>query len=124
MKEYDYSKQTKYFKQVFNKNTLEFELQEIPLGRETWWYVQVDSSVRYAFAKHKLPLPKYIVVEEVSHYITFKIYRENIKNIKELEAYNKKWIYVFDELKFQAECNSSDEYDDPEYWIKYEFKLL
>lgn len=124
MKEYDYSKQTKYFKQIFNKETLKFDLQEIPLGKETWWYAQVDASIRYAFVKYQLPLPKYVVVEEVTHYITFKIFRENIKNPKELQAYNEKLMYVFDELKYQAKCNSLDEYDDPEYWIKYEFKLM
>lgn len=124
MKEYDYSKQTKYFKQIFNKDTFQYELEEIPLGRETWWYVQVDASIRYAFAKYKLPIPKYVVVEDEGHYITFKIYRENIKNPKELKSYNEKCIYVLDELKFQAECNSSDECEDSKYWIKYEFKLM
>ena len=119
----DLSKQTKYFKQVFNKETLKFELEEIPLGRDTWWYVQVDASIRYAFLKHNLQLPKYVVVEEVTHYITFKIYRENIKNFKELQEYNEKLKYVFDELKMQADCNSSDSEED-DYWVKYEFKLM
>lgn len=120
----DLSKQTKYFKQVFNKKTLKFDLEEIPLGRDTWWYVQIDASIRYAFLKHNLQIPKYIVVEDVIHYITFKIYRENIKNINELKEYNEKLKYVLDELKFQAECNSSDEEDNPNYWVKYEFKLM
>ena len=120
----DLSKQTKYFKQVFNKKTLKFDLEEIPLDRDTWWYVQIDASIRYAFLKHNLQIPKYIVVEDVTHYITFKIYRENIKNINELKEYNEKLKYVLDELKFQAECNSSDEYDDPDYWVKYEFKIM
>lgn len=111
----DLSKQTKYFKQVFNKETLKFELEEIPLGKDTWWYAQIDASIRYAFLKHNLQLPKYVVVEEVTHYITFKIYRENIKNLNELKEYNEKLKYVFDELKMQADCNSSDEGDDPEY---------
>ena len=119
----DLSKQTKYFKQVFNKETLKFELEEIPLGRDTWWYVQVDASIRYAFLKHNLQIPKYIVVEDVTHYITFKIYRENIKNFKELQEYNEKLKYVFDELKMQADCNSSDSEED-DYWVKYEFKLM
>ena len=120
----DLSKQTKYFKQVFNQKTLKFDLEEIPLGRNTWWYVQVDSSIRYAFFKYDLQIPKYVVVEDVTHYITFKIYRENIKNIKELQEYNEKLNYVLDELKSQAECNSSDEYDAPNYWVKYEFKIM
>ena len=123
MKEYNYSKQTKYFKEKFNQSTKQFDLVEIPLGRYTWWYVQVDASIRYAFAKYKVPLPKYVIVEEVNHYITFKIFRENIKNLKELQLYNEKLIYIFDELKYQAECNSSNELED-EYWVKYEFKLL
>ena len=54
----DLSKQTKYFKQVFNQKTLKFDLEEIPLGRNTWWYVQVDSSIRYAFFKEKYVLYK------------------------------------------------------------------
>lgn len=125
-KEYDYSKQTKYFRQVFNKETLEFDLVEIPLGRDTWFYVQVDASIRYAFAKHKIPLPKYVIVEELSTETIFKIFRDNIKNPKELKEWNKRWIYIFDELKHQAECNSSGPYEDEnsENWMKYEFKLL
>lgn len=119
----DLSKQTKYFKQYFSSKTLEFELEEIPLGRDTWWYVQVDATIRTTFLKYNLPLPKYVIVENLTHYITFKIFREAIKNENELQEWNKKWIYVYDELKHQAECNSNDMEDD-EYWIKYEFKLL
>jgi hypothetical protein len=118
------SKQTKYYKKYFDINKHDFVYEEIPLNRNNWWYVQVDASIRYAFLKHNLQLPKYVVVEDVTHYITFKIYRENIKNFKELQEYNKKLNYVLDELKFQAECNSSDEYDDPDYWVKYEFKIM
>ena len=102
---------------------LKFDLEEIPLGRNTWFYVQVDGTIRYTFLKYNLPLPKFVVVDETTHFITFNVYRDNIKNPKELKEWNEKWIYVYDELNRQAECNSNTE-DEDEYWVKYKFKLL
>ena len=119
-------KQTKYFKQIFNRETLKFELKEIPLGRDTWFYVQVDATIRTTFLTYDLPLPKYVIVEELSNETIFKIFRETIKNPKELQEWNQKWIYVFDDLKHQAECNSSTPWEDEnnETYMKFEFKLL
>ena len=94
----DLSKQTKYFKQVFNQKTLNFDLEEIPLGRDTWWYVQVDSSIRYAFLKYNLQLPKYVVLDELKHRIIINIFRSSIKNTKELLQWKEKFIYLLDEL--------------------------
>lgn len=120
------SKQTKYFKQFFNRETLKFELKEIPLGRDTWFYVQVDATIRTTFLKYDLPLPKYVIVEELSTETIFKIFRDTIKTPKELQEWNQKWIYVFDDLKHQAECNSSGPWEDEnnETYMKFEFKLL
>ena len=120
------SKQTKYFKQFFNKETLKFELKEIQLGIDTWFYVQVDATIRTTFLTYDLPLPKYVIVEELSTETIFKIFRDTIKNQKELQDWNQKWIYVFDDLKHQAECNSNGPWEDEnnETYMKFEFKLL
>lgn len=120
------SKQTKYFKQFFNKEKLKFELKEIPLGRDTWFYVQVNATIRNAFLTYDLPLPKYVIVEELSTETIFKIFRDIIKNPKELQDWNQKWIYVFNDLKHQAECNSYEPWEDEnnETYMKFEFKLL
>ena len=124
------SRQTKYFKQIFNRETLKFELKEIPLGRDTWWYVQVDATIRTTFLTYNLPLPKYVIIEQHGDdkfvHMIFKVFRETIKNPKELKEWNEKWIYVYDELQHQAKFNSNDdEYlEEGETCLKYEFKLL
>lgn len=115
-------KQTKYFRNIYNSEICKFELEEIPLNRDNWWYVQLDSTIRYAFLKYNLQLPKYVVLDELKHRITINIFRSPIKNTKELLQWKEKFIYLLDELKLQAESNS-DEFDD-EHWIIYEFKLM
>ena len=117
------SKQTKYFLEEYNTNNMEFELIEIPLNKENWFYVQIDASIKYAFQKYGFKYPKYCIIEALTHYIIFHIYRDDIKNKKELLEWHNKSRYVLDELKRTAECNSKDEIEDPINWIKYEFKI-
>jgi len=119
----DLSKQTKYFWKEFNSNTQKLELIEIPLNKENWFYVQVDASIRTSFYKYEFPIPPYVIVEKLTHYITFYIVRDKIKNQKELLEWSEKWLYVKSDLDIQARCNSSD-VEDTEDWIKYEFKII
>lgn len=119
----DLSKQTKYYKKTFNQNTQKFELTEIPLNRNNWWYVQLDGTIRYAFLKNKCPLPKYVILEELPNHTHINVFRSPIKNEKELLEWNEKYFYVYSELKFQGDCNSTEEYEDVQQ-MKYEFKLL
>ena len=120
----DLNKQTKYYLNKFNHKKLKFELVEIPLNKENWFYVQLDGSIRYAFLKYNCPLPKYVIIEDLSHEMTINIFRETIKNDKELLHWKEKWLYIYDELDHQAKCNSIDNEDDEENFIRYEFKFL
>ena len=117
------NRQTKYFWKDFNHDTMEFELKEIPFNMENWFYVQVDATIRTTFYKYGFPIPPYVIVEKLTHYMTFYIVRDKISNVKELNEWGEKWIFIKDELDRQAKCNSTDMEDD-EYWVKYEFKLI
>jgi len=119
----DLSKQTKYFWKEYNQDKREFELIEIHFNRENWFFAQVDASIRTAFYKYNFPIPPYVIVEKLEHYITFYIVRDKIKNQKELLEWSEKWLFVKSDLDIQAKCNSSDMEDD-EYWVHYEFKLI
>ena len=119
----DLSKQTKYFWKEYNQDKREFELIEIHFNHENWFFAQVDASIRTAFYKYNFPIPPYVIVEKLEHYITFYIVRDKIKNQKELLEWSEKWLFVKSDLDIQAKCNSSDMEDD-EYWVHYEFKLI
>ena len=120
----DLSKQTKYFKNVFNHDKKDFELIEIPLNRDNWFYVQMDATIRTAFSTYNCPIPKYVVIEECRYYTSIHIFRETIKNPKELIEWNEKWLYVLSDLQHQADFNSINKEDDNENFIRYEFKLM
>ena len=119
----DLSKQTKYFWKEYNKDKMEFELIEIPFNKENWFYVQIDATIRTTFLKYNFHLPSYVIVEKLTHYMTFYIIRDNIKKQKELLKWQEKWICIKSDLDIQAKCNSTDEEDD-ENWVHFEFKLI
>ena len=119
----DLSKQTKYFWKEYNKDTKEFQLIEIPFNEENWFYVQIDATIRTTFLKYNFPLPPYVIVEKLIHYITFYIVRDKIENEKELLKWQEEWICIESDLDIQAKCNSTDEEDD-EDWVHFEFKLI
>ena len=117
------SKQTKYFRKIYNKELMEFELEEIPLNRNNWYYVQLDATIRTTFLKYNCPLPKYGIIEELAHCTTINLFRDNIKNKKDLMNWFEKSLYIKSDLDIQAKCNSTDIEDD-ENWLTYEFKIL
>lgn len=117
------SKQTKYFKRIYNHELLKFELEEIPLNRDNWYYVQLDATIRTAFLKYNCPLPKYGIIEELAHYTIITLFRDNIKNKKDLINWFEKSLYIKSDLDIQAKCNSND-IEENENWIKYEFKII
>jgi len=119
----DLSMQTKYFWKEYNKDKMEFELIEIPFNKENWFYVQIDATIRTAFLKYNFPLPPYVIVEKTTHYMTFYIVRDKIKNKKELLYWQEKCLCIKSDLDIQAKCNSTDEEDD-EDWVHFEFKLI
>ena len=117
------SKQTKYFWKEYNKDKMEFELIEIPFNKENWFYVQIDATIRTAFLKYNFPLPPYVIVEKLTHYMTFYIVRDKINDKKELLYWQEKCLCIKSDLDIQAKCNSTDEEDD-EDWVHFEFKLI
>ena len=117
------SKQTKYYRKIYNKELMVFELEEIPLNRDNWFYVQLDATVRTTFFKYNCPLPKYGIIEELTHNTTINLFRDNIKNKNDLMNWFEKSFYIKSDLDIQAKCNSTDIEDD-ENWIHYEFKLF
>lgn len=118
------SKQTKYYRRIYNKELMVFELEEIPLNRNNWYYVQLDATVRTAFLKYNCPLPKYGIIEELTHNTTINLFRDNIKNKKDLMNWFEKLFYIKSDLDIQAKCNSTDIIEDDENWVKYEFKIF
>ena len=118
----DLNGQTKYFWKEIDKKTMKFKLTEIPLNKENWFYVQVDASIRTSFYKYNFQIPSFVIVTKLSHYMLFEIVRDKI-NKKELLDWSEKYNFLCEELKHQAQCNSSDEYECND-WIKYEFKII
>ncbi len=118
------SKQTKYFAKEYNTEKGEFELIEIPLNIDNWFYVQLDGTVRTSFFKYGFPYPKYAIIEKHTNYMLIELFREDIKDEKELKDWEQRHLFVKSELDLQAKCNSSDEEDGIEDWVKIEFKIL
>ena len=119
----DLSKQTKYFWKEYNKDKMEFELKEIPFNKDTWFYAQVDATIRTAFLKYDFPIPPYVIDEKLTHYMTFYIIRDKIKNEKELLKWQEKYVCIKSDLDIQAKCNST-EIEDDEDWIIYNFEII
>ena len=116
--------QTKYFVKEYNTEKGEFELIEIPLNSDNWFYVQLDGTVRTLFFKYGFPYPKYGIIEKHTNYMLVELFREDIKDEKELKDWELRNLFVKSELDLQSKCNSSDEEDDIEYRMKIEFKIL
>ena len=115
--------QTKYYKNLYNSKFGKFELIEISLNKEYWWYVQLDVSIRFAFMKYIGLIPETVIIEPSSHYTTIKIIRPNFNNLEEINTWLQNRIFVLDELNQQAKCNSTDNEDNKD-WIIYSFEIL
>ena len=116
--------QTKYFAKEYNTEKGEFELIEIPLNRDNWFYVQLDGTVRTSFFKYGFPYPKYAIIEKHTNYMIIELFREDIKDEKEVKDWELRHSLVESELDLAAKFNSRDEEDDIENWMKIEFKIL
>ena len=103
--------ETKYFERQtkFLKST---PWKEIELNRKNMWYVQLDASIRYAFIDRGVSFPKAVYVEDVNYngYIVtyIRIVRANLITHEDVMRWVENKIYIMDDLKHQAECNSSD----------------
>ena len=115
--------QTKYYKNLYNSKLGNFELIEIPLNKDNWWYVQLDASIRFAFMKYIGLIPETVIIEQSSHYTTIKIIRPNFNNLEEVNIWLQNRIFILDELNQQAKCNSTDN-EDNEDWVIYNFEII
>lgn len=115
--------QTKYYKHIYNSKLGNFELIEIPLNKENWWYVQLDASIRFAFMKYIRLIPAIVIIEDNTHYTTIKIIRNNFNNLEEVNTWLQNRIFILDELNNQAKFNSTDK-EDTENWINYKFEII
>ena len=115
--------QTKYYKNLYNSKLGKFELIEIPLNKDNWWYVQLDASIRFAFMKYIGLIPETVIIEPSSHYTTIKIIRPNFNNLEEVNIWLQNRIFILDELNQQAKCNSTDN-EDNEDWVIYNFEII
>jgi len=115
--------QTKYYKNLYNSKLGNFELIEIPLNKDNWWYVQLDASIRFAFMKYIGLIPETVIIEPSSHYTTIKIIRPNFNNLEEVNIWLQNRIFILDELNQQAKCNSTD-HEDNEDWVIYNFEII
>ena len=107
---------TKYY---YRANKEDRDLTEIPLDKEHWFYIMLDSSVRTAFMKYDVPLPKYGIIHKINSFTYITLYRQDLEDIKQAEKWMKYRIYVMDELRIQAEANSHVDED-----IVYKFEIL
>ena len=86
-----------------------YELKNVPLDKENMWFAQLDGSIRYAFMKYAIPLPKYVIVYFYTAYTEINIIRDYVSNISEAEKWLLHRTFVLDELQLQAEANSNEE---------------
>ena len=108
---------TKYFRREVDYREKTEEFVEIPLNRDNWWYVQLDATIRTAFNKYKLKLPKYVIIREYSDLSLITIVRENIDSEEEMKRWYFNKVFVQDELKNQTDANSTDE-------IRYSINII
>ena len=114
--------QTKYYIREYDRDKMEFTLTEIPLNKDNWHYAQIDATIRTSFLKYGCPLPKCVIVQELKHFITIKIIRDDIKEKDLLKWYDTS-LYIKSDLDIQAKCNSTST-EDTEEWIEYKFEII
>lgn len=95
----------------------------IDFNKDNMWWFQLDGSIRFAFMKYNIELPKYVMIVEYSHFSYIKIVRYPIETIHSAAKWEDKYALIMDELKRQAEANSTTE-EDSENWRTYKFEII
>ena len=108
--------ETKYFERLTNS------WKEIKFNRKNMWYVQLDASIRYVFIDRGVSLPKAVYINDVNYNtgytVTYiRIVRADLITHEDVVQWIENKMYIMDELKRQAECNSSDNH-------QYIFELI
>ena len=97
--------------------------EEIKLTCDNMWYVQLDATIRFVFLKYGVGLPPFVIVNEMLHHTDIIILRRDISTIEEAINWNDSRVFIYDELKQQANSNSSSQ-EDGENWVKYKIKII
>ena len=53
--------------EYYRKNHDTGILEHIPIDKDYIWWSQLDASIRFAFMKYDIELPKYVMVEDYTH---------------------------------------------------------
>ena len=112
---------TRYFNRTI-KNGEVSDWQEIKLNKGNWWYVQLNASITTAFYKYGIPDPPAVYVQDILHErgiglaygIThIRVFRPEFEsnNFKFINKWFEVKLYIAEELKHQAECNSTDDWE-------------
>ena len=111
---------TKYYYDNHNDDGI---LEEVPLNKDNWWYVMLDSSIRTIFKKYEFELPKYVIVDSYTNICWIYVIRQDINDIETANKWKNKKVFIEDELDTQAEANSYHDFDE-EIEINYKFRII
>ena len=111
-----------FYELQYNLVTLDCALADIDLkDKPNWFYVQVESSIRFAFLKHECEdiLPEIVFVDKSMDnigIITFCLsgFHGNIDDMAKLCAHKS---HILETLNMTADANSTDD-------MKYKFELI
>ena len=117
--------------QIQKHPTIEYYLKDqetgiwkyIDFNKDNIWLFQLNGSIRFAFMKYDIELPKYVMVDEYSHFSYIKIVRHPITTVHQAAQWENKYALIMDELKRQAVANSTTE-EDSENWRTYKFVII
>ena len=83
----------------------------------------MEASIRTIFVKYGIDVPEIVFVQEFDHLVVVQIMRPNFDTLEDAAKWQKGRVYILDELRLQAEANSSDKYDGENYLI-YTFEII
>ena len=110
---------TEYYRKNHDTGIWEY----VPVDKNHIWWFQLDGSIRFAFMKYDMEFPKYVMIDEYTHLSVIKIIRHPITTVHQAAQWEDKIIFIMDELKRQAEANSTTE-EDCENWKTYKFEII
>jgi hypothetical protein len=114
---------TKYFTRV--TETIKTRWKYVELNRSNWWYVQLDATIRTIFRKYGFDYPEYVFVDKVFPRVDITVMRGRLTD-EDAAKWVDSYRFIVDELKAQADANSTSEYDEVEddCRIYYNFKVI
>jgi hypothetical protein len=121
------NKFTRFFFISYKYNVKEIPICEVGKKVEedqqfdNWFFGQMEASIRMAFCKYKLPIPKYAFIDRMyrtCNQMTIVLVRDNVRNEKEASKWVVDYLCVLDDLEHQAWANSDEDN------IVFKFKII